>query len=472
MQIFEQELKDGLGEALRNSKALAYTTVAKPSEDAKEIYAAGAAIDVFHVEGVLASVGINDNDDIFTPYELFKARATPIHKKFNLEHDEKTIIGTINNSYLRGPEGAIASDVGYEELPDNFDVVTQAVLWTRWEDEDFQKVIDSVVTEMVSDDNEWALSMECMFPHFDYGVLTSKGELKLIERTEKTSFLTKHLRYYGGKGSYGEYEKLYRILRDITFSGKAATKNPANKKSIILSAHASKKDFTDSITVENKIMTVDFEAKYNEAQLQLETAKASLKNFETEAKTRVETEKVELNKAIASKEEVITTLKNEVETLKALSSEKDGKIAEINTAKASIEAELVTAKASLDQFKLNEVKSTRIGLLLEVGVEKAKASTLVDKFASASDEMFAELVELHKTQAAVAPVVTTETNPEVDEKGEQVAKAGLLETLEAKVDGVAATANAAVVEDAGEVMKSVASAMGILMGKPAKKETK
>ena len=30
------------------------------------------------------------NDDVFMPQDLFAAKDTPIHKKFNLEHNEKS----------------------------------------------------------------------------------------------------------------------------------------------------------------------------------------------------------------------------------------------------------------------------------------------------------------------------------------------------------------------------------------------
>ena len=77
--------------------------------------------------------------------------------------------------------------------------------------------------------------MECYFKNFDYGLRNAAtGEFKVLARKEDTSYLTKHLRAYGGTGEHEGYT-IGRVLRDITFSGKGFVDKPANSDSIIFS---------------------------------------------------------------------------------------------------------------------------------------------------------------------------------------------------------------------------------------------
>lgn len=71
------------------------------------------------------------------------------------------------------------------------------------------------------------------FNGFDYGITNkTTGEYKVLARNEETSYLTKHLKAYGGLGEHEDY-KIGRVLRNITFSGKGFVDKPANPDSII-----------------------------------------------------------------------------------------------------------------------------------------------------------------------------------------------------------------------------------------------
>ena len=73
--------------------------------------------------------------------------------------------------------------------------------------------------------------MESLFKNFDY-MLIKDGQQSIITRSKETSFLTKYLRIYGGTGEYNG-SRIYRLLRNFTFSGMALVTNPANARSII-----------------------------------------------------------------------------------------------------------------------------------------------------------------------------------------------------------------------------------------------
>ena len=71
-----------------------------------------------------------------------------------------------------------------------------------------------------------------MFANFDYAVITPSNDHKMIVRSEDTAFLSKHLRAYGGSGDY-QGNRVGRLIRNLTFSGKGLVKVPGNPESII-----------------------------------------------------------------------------------------------------------------------------------------------------------------------------------------------------------------------------------------------
>ena len=68
---------------------------------------------------------------------------------------------------------------------------------------DLRERMNNIIEEI--EEGKWFVSMECMFPNFDYALRDSQGESKIVRREEASAFLTKHLRAYGGTGKYEGY---------------------------------------------------------------------------------------------------------------------------------------------------------------------------------------------------------------------------------------------------------------------------
>ena len=98
------------------------------------------------------------------------------------------------------------------------------------------------------EEGKWFVSMECLFPAFDYALQTSEGETKIIERNEASAFLTKHLRAYGGEGTYENY-RIGRLLRNLAFSGKGLVSKPANPRSIFDKGENSDESKSQTLTI-------------------------------------------------------------------------------------------------------------------------------------------------------------------------------------------------------------------------------
>ena len=237
IEIYDIEIKDGLTDKINQNMSFAYQCLISKDDlsyDLEEIkksiagyIESGRNYDLYHISSILASVGINKNDDVFLPEEIWAAKDTPIHKQVNFGHNEKDIVGAIIGAAVLDQNGnKIVDPINVQNIKD---IVSHAVIWSKWEDEDLQDRFNQIVSDI--ENNKLFVSMECLFKQFDY--LLIKDEVKsVIKRTKETSFLSKYLRILGGEGEYNGY-KIYRILRNFTFSGKALVTNPANARSII-----------------------------------------------------------------------------------------------------------------------------------------------------------------------------------------------------------------------------------------------
>lgn len=394
IKIYEQEKKDGLSDLMIASAKLQFDCEIKPANLpglVPDIAKASVSDpDVFYIESILASVGWNLNDDVFSRAELWGARNTPVHKKFNYMHDEKDIIGSITKAYVVDKDGNLIDDnTELENLPEFFEIGVGSVIYTYWEDETLKERTQKLLKEIA--EGKWFVSMEVLFPGFDYAV-TKGSESIVVERNEESSFLTKHLRAYGGTGEYQGY-KVGRQLKDIFFSGKGLVDNPGNKRSLItLVGFNGAKASLD--TLKEVKMSVE-QKDYDKAVADLGATKQSLEAAQAHVKT--------LDSQVA-------TLNGDLEAAKALSAEKTEKI-------SKLEAELATATQKLSEVNktLAEVVESakakdRVSKLVAVGVDAAKAEQLVKTFASASDEMFAEVVALNtKSEASKTDAVSDAT---------------------------------------------------------------
>lgn len=438
--VYKHEQNSGLAEQIKSSASIAFTSkvnVPQINDEEKEILNKLVAsndfganpdqFDLFYLESVLASVGWNENDDVFIAEQMWTARHTPVDKQFNYMHNEKDIIGHITSSkVIDENQEVIAEDTKVEDLPKFFEVVAGAVLYRSWSDQKLAERMNEIIDGIKS--GEWFVSMECLFKDFDYALISPNGEQKVVARNEESSFLTKHLRIYGGEGEFEGY-KLGRLLKSFAFSGKGLVDNPANKRSLILNSTA--KNFNGS---KSSIQSLNLETNMPDTEktvsmTQYEELKSELAQAKEAASKAVE-------KEIEGYKSTISTLENDKEAVakeltdaKSLSEEKDEKIKTLEASVAEKDEKISEVESELESIKAEKVKSERFNKLVQVGVEKEKAESIVDKFESASDEMFEEVVALNES-IAVTDDKEDKEDKKKDKKKEEKSKSSQDEDIE------------------------------------------
>lgn len=391
MHIFKSEIKAGLADKIQNnsiafcSEATPYIPTEVDINSCKSIKAIAEnkdQMDLYYIKSVLASVGWNKNDDVFDAVETWKAKSTPEDKQFNYMHDEKDIIGHITSCYASDENGNILLDFNnMSQVPSVFDIVTGSVLYTSWSSPELRDRMKSIIAEIENGDT-WHVSMECLFPAFDYALIDSKGETKLVKREETSAFLTKHLRAYGGTGEYNGY-KVGRLLRNISFSGVGLVKKPANPRSVILNKQHS---------------TIFDESKAEEITMQddLEVLKAELAEAKEATDKMKDKMKEEAEKAKKAKSEVEATIAD----LQAQLSEAQEALAAEKTDKQKMFEEMI-------KMKKEKQMSKRKAELAEAGLDESEVEETSAQFESLADEMFNSVVAvLKKAKMALKPKQT------------------------------------------------------------------
>lgn len=388
--------------------------------------------DLYYMDSILVSVGINKNDDYFDAEEVWEARKTPEDKQINYEHNEKDIIGHITSCYAVDDQlKRIPDDVVSDKLPDKFHIITGGVLYKKWEDDDLKQRMGEMIDSIEA--GELFVSMECLFNDFDYILIEENGKAKIVERNTSTSFLTKKLRAYGGDGVY-QNKRIGRVIRNITFSGKGIVKKPANPDSVIFSETHPVLVKASENNGDEFIMKIDSEvtAKVEpSAELQAmasevkelkqlladeRTAKAEAKaQAERDVKAKAERDLLDLQNSLKAKDTEIESLKTKLED--------SAKALEASTKK--VEDAEKSAKSAQDELtKIAAAKKTadRIAALTKAGKSEDDAKTLEKKFAAVDDDAFAAIVE------NLTASVTTENEGDDDE--DEAAEAKVLENLE------------------------------------------
>ena len=420
MQIFENEKNDNLTELLSAQSSIVYASLLEKSDSeishkkARKENKALAGIedtDLYYTQSILVTTSWNKNDDIFDAKEVWLARATPMHKPTNLEHDEKTIVGHITSNWPIDINGELINEsLELNELPEKFHILTGSVIYKGFTEPELRARADNLIEEIEA--GEKYVSMECFFKNFDYGLIDkSTGSYHILPRNEETSFLTKHLRAYGGQGEHENY-KIGRVLRNITFSGKGFVNRPANPESIIFTKENLKE------TQESLDMLKNLNEKNDDSQKEgVFSNQANLKETNMSVESTVATEEV----TTITEPEVTTTVveTQEAEAAKKMKEEMDKKEEEMKKMKAALEAtqsELQAANETLAAYKMKEEemakkekKMKRMATLIESGVEEEVASATVDKFENLDDTAFESIAAL---VAAVKP-------PKKEEKKEE-----------------------------------------------------
>src|SRR5210317_93961 len=401
IKIYQHEINDGIGELVKSTASVAYCSEASVRTNVTEADVVHAAqkivaenkdqIDLYYLESVLVSCGWNKNDDVFMPEATWAARNTPEDKQFNFMHDENDIIGHITGSYVLTKDGkALADDA---EAPQEFDIITQAVLYNSWTGDENRDRMGKIIAEI--QDGKWYVSMECLFSGFDYALINEKGVAKVLARDEGSSFLTKHLRAYGGSGEYEGY-KLGRALSNISFSGKGLVSKPANPRSVILRDSSTANinvDHNSKLSIGELQMSDVLTEQLAEVKAQLEAAKA-----ENEAiKVKIEEAK---DKEFATKVEAFESAADDskatIDTLNETIKSTQARVAELEDSLQTSQSELAEAMKAMDDMKKKEKMDKRKADLVEAGLEEEEGAETLASFDGLSDEAFDQIVAMMK----------------------------------------------------------------------------
>jgi len=425
MEIYKSEIEAGLSDLLQNN-SVAYCAQAnlhKGSIEAAKVVISDVDVlekviaqnkdqmDLYYLESVLVSTGWNKNDDVFDPQETWAARNTPEDKQFNFMHNEDDIIGHITGSYVVDHEG---NHLSQEEKPEQFDIITQAVLYTSWSGEEKRERMNKIIAEI--EEGKWFVSMECLFPAFDYALQTAEGQTKIIERNEASAFLTKHLRAYGGEGTYENY-RIGRLLRNLAFSGKGLVSKPANPRSIILD----KSEYFDESKSQTLTISSIKEMKMSDHDKQIEDLRAELAEAKAANEALKEQVVAEQQSEFEAKIQALeATIAEQAGTIEA----KDATIAEQAEAIKNGEEDMKNKMDELREMKKKEAMMKRKAQLEEAGLDAEEASATVESFDGVNDEAFEAVVAVMKKRYA-------KEYDDKKEKEEKDAKAEIEEELDA-----------------------------------------
>ena len=434
IKIYPKEIDDGIGELVESTASVAYCSEAKINtaaiETAKDVISDPSIlekimaenkdqIDLHYIESVLVSCGWNKNDDVFLAQSTWDARSTPEDKQFNFMHDENDIIGHITGSYVLTKDGKAVADG--EEMPEDFDIITQAVLYNSWTDEENRERMQKIISEI--QEGKWFVSMECLFSGFDYALQGPSGEAKLLARSEDSAFLTKHLRAYGGTGEYEGY-KIGRALSNIAFSGKGLVSRPANPRSVILNSKSTAQfnvqEMNSNLSIVgdfNMSDTTLLEKQLAEVQADLADAKA-----ENEAiKVKIEEAK---DKEFASTIEAFETeagqSKAKIDELNELIKSTQARVAELEDQLATSQTDLAEAIQTVAAMEQKEKTEKRKAALIEAGISEEDVEASLTSFDALGDEAFESVVALMKKKAAWPPEKDEDKKGKKGKKDEEV----------------------------------------------------
>ncbi len=474
MEIYEAEKRDGLSELLLSTNSVGCCGVARcfdPSKEQQEsmkIVASDGSenkdqMDLFYLESVLVSTGWNKNDDVFDPQETWAAKATPEDKPFNFMHDEKDIIGHITGNSVVDFEGVAIAE--QEDPPSEFNILTTAVIYKEWSDIEQKQRIHKILAEI--EEGKWFVSMECLFPNFDYALLDERGGTKVVPRSEASAFLTKHLRSYGGSGKYEDY-RVGRLLRNLAFSGKGLVSKPANPRSVILEGNrffdeSEAQILTISSTKENDMSENDKQIEDLRAELaEAKTANEALKEkVVAEQQAEFESKIQALENTISETQAELTEKSSECETLtQSLTEAQETIVAKEKDVKEKEEA--------MKDMKKNADMMKRKAQLEGAGLDSEAVASALDSFDEVSEEAFEAVVAMLKKQAeaAMPPELKEAIEKKKNEKKEKEAKAeeelDSAEASEETLDNVEESQESSIAEldeqeDPAESLRSVAS---------------
>lgn len=356
--------------------------------------------DLLHIEAVLVSEGINDNDDAFTRAELKRAISSPILKPMNWQHNDDQILGAMYAVEARDLEGNTLNVEDIEDQP--IELIIQGVIWHHLPH------IKATANEIVQriEQGDLFVSMECWFDTYEYGLYTQAGELfDQIPRAPETVFLDGYLRANGGTGKYNGM-RIGRALSGVSFGGVAFVDRPANKRSYILNHFV----FDPSTQVEG------VDADRDGLDLDPVITKTTLLS---NVKKPTEVTMNDLNRAAASADEITQSVekaldaRDRVEAGKRTVENLDQAVARV----ADLENELAEASSKLVRLQ-SAIEQAYAGATSNTPAEIAKIdSALSVKGEGAGDAVFtAKLDFIGQSRAAIAEKLIASTSDETDTK--------------------------------------------------------
>jgi len=407
MQIYPIEIQDGLKDQIANSKIsmacelFTKNGLAHSNTDILVKTLANAnpnQRDLFYRYSILASVGWNANDDVFDRVETWNARLSSVDKQINFMHNELEIIGHSTSSSVFDTEGnIIPDDTPLGSLPPKFDVVTEFVLYSMWENKERQEMMQKLISEI--NEGKWFVSMECRFPAFDYAIIDVDGSHKTVARNENTAFLTKHLKAFGGTGEY-EGRRIGRLIKNFFFSGQGIVNKPANVRSIIFNNAISFNSKGSLLIKGNKQM--EDELKRQVAELQAQVANFNKKHYEdtiASLNQQLAEAKTALTAAFKAKDDDEKDKKEKDDKAMCALKEKDKAISTLTDELKASQDKLTVANAELASIKKDIAFASRASKLVVAGFTDETAKAEVTKWASLDDAQFDEIVAMHKAKA-------------------------------------------------------------------------
>jgi uncharacterized coiled-coil protein SlyX len=456
MKIYNQEIKDGIADLVQASASIAYctqavhadhpTSLSSTIEDKIKASSANPEqIDLYYITSVLVSTGWNKNDDVFRSEATWAARDTPEDKQFNFMHNENDIIGHITGSYVVDRNG---DKIDSDTQPDDFDIITEAVLYNSWTDPENRNRMSQIIAEI--EEGKWFVSMECLFAGFDYALLDVEGNAKLLERNEGSAFLTKHLRAYGGDGEYEGY-KIGRSLREISFSGKGLVAKPANPRSVILDAS---KAFCVSSNSNNSVLLLQGEKNMSDTNLlekQLADLNSELASVREENDTLrgkvAEASTKELDETVAKLETTVAEKEEAIKALETAATERDATITELQDTLAKDKEDMKEKMEELNKMKKKEALMKKKAALLEIGFDEEEAEESLASYENLDDATFEIILAAMKKKEAMMKKKATVKKDEEEVKAEDTTQEVVAEEVaeeaeeaaEAALEGVETT---------------------------------
>ena len=468
--IFKAEIQDGLRDKIISNLSISSTCdleICDPFLIKNALRSTAEnknQVDLHYLKSILVTTGWNKNDDVFDKAEVWTAKSTPSDKPFNYEHDQSQIIGHITGCKVIADDGSdIIEELPIDELPSKFHILTSAVLYKFWEDPKKQEMMNNIIEGIAK--KEWFVSMEAIFTNFDYAIEDGASS-KVVARNEKTAFLTKHLRAYGGNGIFNNV-KIGRVLKNIVFSGKGLVRKPANPESVIF-------DQTEAF-ITSSVYNLDETIKSKEIIMSIEEVK-------------VEKIVAEFPPEETSEDPAIKDAEANMWWEDKKKMEEEASMYQEDKKKMMAESESMKKQMNMVVNELNNMKkeksmSDRASLVMEkLGMNKEEAVLVVASLVALNDESFAVAVNMQseyfnkkmseyksgKGGPAEAEELPEEKKKEVEEEdpsseiekdpAESKASISVLNTVKIKSDAALATS------DGNESVKQVASQIASYFG--------